>query len=186
MLLCQQKFVNALVTGNLFVGPVPWVGVLIVHNVSMVGKFEAIWGVNRPLLAWGGRILVLLTKYVVPGVGELTFFFQKILKSPPHAQPPPPPSSPGLDTDRCIILNQSVGSLLIQYNTIQTLMALLKRAFNNAALWCLSSVPHISYKSTTFQVNSLQQEISCHHSLKNWKSVLLPVKRNTNVGNAGT
>ena len=30
--------------GNLIVRPVPWVGMLNVHNVPRVGKFEAIWG----------------------------------------------------------------------------------------------------------------------------------------------
>lgn len=123
-------------------------------------NLKLFWGVQLTfiLLSWGWGIFIPLASYVVPRWGE-----KKCQNPYPMPDTPPPPSR--LSIFRCIIWKQSVGSLLMQ--------------------WCLSSAPH-SYKSTTFQVNSLPQEISCHHLLKNWKSVLLPIKRNTNVGNAGT
>ena len=44
---------------------------------------------NWPLLAWGWRILILLTKYVVPGVFCFFFFFPKNIKIPTPMPDPP-------------------------------------------------------------------------------------------------
>ena len=68
---------------------VPRVGILIVRDVPRVGNFDMAAHLDSSK-GWG--ILMLLTNYVVPWVGNLTHFFRK--SQNPHHMPDfsPPPS----------------------------------------------------------------------------------------------